>query len=192
MGTPGALSALTESQESRQNGLWPPDMLLSMKHHPPSQGGDRGSTGHTLSEGRGATGRTTAPYASHAQGPSRVSRICPDRKGTVSALSRCQAPYCWGSADYRIPERVTPRTTRGALELCVECFEAYVERLETSILLPGEPCEWRLTLHHAENIFDGGHDWRRNLLRSQCKHRACADARTAKQSDLSPPTEVSA
>ena len=67
-----------------------------------------------------------------------------------------------------------------------------MERLETSILLPGEPCEWRLTLHHAENIFDGGHDWRRNLLRSQCKHRACADARTAKQSDMVSPSEATA
>ena len=150
-----------------------------------------GSTGHTLSEGRNATGRTLSdPSAPH--GPESASRQARRSKEVAPALSRCQAPYCWGSADYRIPEGVTPRTTSGALEMCIDCFEAFVQRLETSILLPGDPCEWRLTLHHAENIFDGGHDWRRNLLRSQCKHRACADARTAKQSDLSSPTEVSA
>jgi len=162
-----------------------------MKHHPPSKGGAVGSTGHTLSEGRLATGRTFSDLSA-SDGPYRASGKVPDANRGVPALSRCHAPYCWGSADYRIPEGVTPRTVAGALDLCVDCFEAYVERLETSILLPGDPCEWRLTLHHAENIFDGGHDWRRNLLRSQCKHRACADARTAQQSDIVSPSEARA
>lgn len=105
---------------------------------------------------------------------------------------RCQAPYCWDDADYKIPEGVTPRTKRGEMNLCVDCFEKFIERLETSVMLPGEECEWKLTLHHAENLFDGGHDWRRNLLRSQCKHRTCAEARTAKQSDLASLSEARA
>jgi hypothetical protein len=60
-------------------------------------------------------------------------------------------------------------------------MEDYLERIADSVMLPGEPCEWELTLRSAENVFDGGHDYRRDLMRSHCQHRACAEARAAKE-----------
>lgn len=105
---------------------------------------------------------------------------------------KCGGSFCHGDADYRIPKGVTPRTSTQELLLCVECFSRFVEHLSTSILLPGEECEWQLTLHHAENIFDGAHDWRRDLLRNKCAHRSCEAARKAKESDLASPNEESA
>ena len=105
---------------------------------------------------------------------------------------KCDGPFCHGPADYLIPKGSTPRTSTRELLLCVECFSQYVERLRTSILLDGEECEWRLTLHHAENLYDGAHDWRRDLLKSKCGHRSCEAARKAKESDLASPNEESA
>lgn len=107
-------------------------------------------------------------------------------------MARCSAPHCWEEAEYRIPKGATPRTRYQELELCVDCFSKFVERLRTSVLLPGDACEWQLTLHHAENVFDGGHDWRRDLLRSKCAHKACEEKRRAKDADLASLKEESA
>jgi len=141
-----------------------------MKHHPSAAEGAAGTTGRTLSEVLDACSRLTRPKLKY----------------------RCHAPYCWGAADYLIPQGKTTRTADRALQLCVDCFSAYVERLRTSIVLPGEPCEWRATLESAENIFDGSHDWRRDLLRNKCAHRSCEAARKAEESDLASPSEARA
>lgn len=95
----------------------------------------------------------------------------------LSRAPRCMSPRCHGDADYRIPLGATPRTQRAPLELCVECMEAFQERLKTSVVLSGEPCEWRQTLMAAENVWDGSHDYRRNLMQDRCNHVGCEQQR---------------
>lgn len=154
-----------------------------MEHHPVGVVDVSEATGRTLSEAE-----NSSPSHGHRTAVLEGSR----ETSSKQSMAKCGGSFCHGVADYRIPKGVTPRTSTQELLLCVECFSRFVEHLRTSILLPGEECEWQLTLHHAENIFDGAHDWRRNLLRSKCGHRSCEAARKARESDLASPNEESA
>jgi hypothetical protein len=102
------------------------------------------------------------------------------------------APYCWGAADYVIPQGATPRTQQGPLELCVECMETYQERLKRSIVLVGEDCEWHQTLMVTQNIWDGAHDYRRNLMQDRCHHVGCEHKRQQEAQDTPQRREESA
>ncbi len=90
---------------------------------------------------------------------------------------RCGSPRCLQQADYIIPQGSTPRTRTRSLQLCIQCLDKYLELVSTSILLPGDPCEWELTVRALENIFDGGHDHLEDLMRETCGHRSCAASR---------------
>ena len=71
----------------------------------------------------------------------------------------------------------------GEISLCLDCLEHFLGLLATSVQLPGEPCEWEATLRFVENIHDGRHDFRRDLMQYRCKHRSCAAARVAQDGD---------
>ena len=154
-----------------------------MKHRPGEVVDVVAETPRTLSEAK-----HLPPLDGHLTAAFRSSYTIPP----THLMSKCDGCYCHGEADYRIPKGLTPRTSDQELLLCVDCFAKFVERLRTSVLLPGEECEWELTLYHAENIYDGAHDWHRELLRSKCAHRSCEAARKAKASDLASPNEESA
>ena len=154
-----------------------------MEHHPGSVMDVVAETPRTLSEAE-----NSSPSNGHRTAALRGSHTV----FQTHSMPKCGGCSCHGEADYRIPKGSTPRTSSQELLLCVDCFAKFVERLRTSVLLPGEECEWELTLYHAENIYDGAHDYRRDLLRSKCAHRSCEAARKAKESDLAPPNEESA
>ena len=100
----------------------------------------------------------------------------PDRRPRVPRRDMsilCGNPRCRIEAEYKVPKGATPRTRISELVFCSGCLEPYLERLKTSIVLPGEPCEWELTALAVENIFDGDHDHRRDFLQETCGHRAC-------------------
>jgi hypothetical protein len=71
----------------------------------------------------------------------------------------------------------------GEIALCLDCLEGFLRLLATSVQLPGEPCEWEATLRYVENIHDGRHDFRRDLMQYRCEHRSCAAAREVQESD---------
>ena len=150
-----------------------------MKHPSLPTEGASGATRRTLSD-------ASCPGTQRkAQGRDFVSRRDKNsekvgRRASASQFDnvpRCQAPYCWEPSDYKIPKGSTPRTTNGDLYLCVDCLEAQLDRLSTSILLKGEPCEWELTLLALVNVYDGSKDYQQNVLRERCQHRACRRAR---------------
>lgn len=137
---------------------------------------DDEATGRTLSD----PGEDDAPTRRSRRGLRNSARFAPDPRSKRQAgqdVRYCEHPHCWASADYLIPEGTTRRTRTLALYLCVDCAADYLERLKRSIVLPGEGCEWRTTLEALENIYDGGHDYLRDLLIEHCEHPACADVR---------------
>jgi hypothetical protein len=107
-------------------------------------------------------------------------------------MPTCDAPYCRAQADYLLPQGSTPRSHFAPIYLCVDCIDTHLHRISTSIVLPGEPCEWEQTLACLENLYDGGHDYRRDLMRGRCAHRACQEARKASAADEAPHQEASA
>lgn len=129
------------------------------------------STVHTLCD-------TTAsdPALRHLRGLLSADLPASDVCTTVEArnhTSHCDAPKCRKQADYYVPQGLTPRSWNRQLSFCIDCLEVYLRNLSTSIVLEGEPCEWELTMTHLRNVYDGGHDWRRNLLQESCEHQAC-------------------
>ena len=157
----------------------------SMKHHPRHSRGASFWRELTLSDVPSGPGTsTTAP-----EGPREefsAHSVAEPPIAPAGSSVRCQGAYCWGQADYYIPQGATPRTQFQPLSLCVECLDQYLERLKRSLVLKGEPCEWALTLHHLENAFDGGHDYRRNLLRDRCHHSSCREARGSDELEAGP------
>ena len=140
--------------------------------------------------------QSSAPRKSHS-GSREATDTRRERVGVPPPPDRkrieCAAPYCRQRAEWVVPQGMTPRTMRSDFPLCGDCVYLLIDRVATSIVLEGEPCEWELTLHHLENIHDGGHDFRRNLLIESCSHRVCL-ARRASASTASTPrnSEVSA
>lgn len=156
-----------------------------MKHHPRRARGAWVLPELTLSDVPSGPGTSTTAPEGPREDLSAASAPQPPIAPASSSV-RCQSGKCWGRADYRIPQGTTPRTQIQPLSFCVECLEQYLERLKRSLVFKGEPCEWALTLHHLENVWDGRHDYRRNLLRDRCHHSSCREARGSNELEAGP------
>lgn len=123
--------------------------------------------------------RGTERTLSDSSGDKRVKRCAETQSGGTPdvmhrAALKCGNPRCRIDADYLIPQGTTPRTECREFAFCIECLELYLGLMKTSIVLPGEDCEWELTIKALENVFDGGRDHLRDLLLDCCGHSACA------------------
>ena len=171
-----------------------------MQHITPSSGGvarNQGkraggprweATRRTLSDLDGSGAGSRALYGPQTSQPINWSqRGSADfdvrRKSQSYSRSIKACITCHQAAEYLIPAGETPRTVAGEVALCLDCLEHFLKLLATSIQLPGESCEWEATLRCVENIHDGGHDFRRDLMQYRCQHRSCAAARELEEAD---------